>query len=218
MPQHLIRQICDEIDSLTKDEPVRTRQGSTFAVRNALERLPAARLIATSEAVRSHAAEHLPGGEQPHVVRAILFDKNSSANWKVPWHQDVTICVKERIETPGFGPWSTKAGVPHVQPPADVLARMITLRIALDDCDESNGPLLVLPGTHANGVLDRASIERAKAATQPVACTCRAGDAVLIRPLALHASSAAEVPHRRRILHLEFAASPLPGRLCWRTV
>jgi len=49
------------------------------------------------------------------VVQAILFDKTPDANWKVAWHQDLTIPVEARIETAGFGPWSGKDGVPHVQ-------------------------------------------------------------------------------------------------------
>ena len=37
----------------------------------------------------------------------------------------------------------------------------------------------------------------------------------MIRPLLLHASSAAESPRRRRVVHLEYAADPLPGGLDW---
>jgi hypothetical protein len=43
----------------------------------------------------------------------------SPAIWKVPWYQDVTITVQKRIETEGFGPWSMKADVLHVQLPSD---------------------------------------------------------------------------------------------------
>lgn len=148
-------------------------------------------------------------------MRAILFDKNPQANWKVPWHQDTTIAVRERVDEPGFGPWSVKAGVVHVQPPVHVLERMITLRIHLDDCDVDNGPLLVLPGSHAHGILSDEEIERWRAGTAPVACTGSRGSMVIMRPLLLHASSAAAAPRRRRILHLELAGDDLPGRLRW---
>jgi hypothetical protein len=37
-------------------------------------------------------------GKEAFAVRGILFDKTPDANWKVPWHQDVTIAVKERSE------------------------------------------------------------------------------------------------------------------------
>src|SRR5258708_10336185 len=56
-------------------------------------------------------------GQNAFAVRGLFFDKTQEANWKVPWHQDLTIVVKERLEVQGFGPWSIKEGVPHVQPP-----------------------------------------------------------------------------------------------------
>src|SRR5262245_7189469 len=80
-------------------------------------------------------------GPGAFVVRGLFFDKTPRANWKVSWHQDLTIAVRVRIEAPGFGPWSLKAGVVHVQPPAEILERMATVRLHLDDCSESNGPL-----------------------------------------------------------------------------
>jgi len=66
-------------------------------------------------------------------VRAILFDKNAKTNWSLAWHQDRTICVKQRIEVDGYGPWTTKGRMQHVAPPFDLLARMLTLRVHLDD-------------------------------------------------------------------------------------
>src|SRR5277367_2259152 len=81
-------------------------------------------------------------------VRSIFFDKTPEANWLVPWHQDLSIAVRERREIPSFGPWSVKNGTPHVQPPIELLENMITLRLHLDDCDESNGALRVIPGSH----------------------------------------------------------------------
>jgi hypothetical protein len=66
----------------------------------------------------------------------------------VPWHQDRTIVVRERIKVDGFGPWSIKDGLLHVAPPYDMLARMVTLRVHLDAVPESNAPLLIVPGSH----------------------------------------------------------------------
>jgi hypothetical protein len=61
--------------------------------------------------------------QEPVPVRAIYFDKSSEANWLVPWHQDLTLAVRTRVDVPGFGPWSTKDGVTHVQPPDGVVSR-----------------------------------------------------------------------------------------------
>ena len=67
-------------------------------------------------------ARLIPSGLQP--VRSILFDKTQDANWPVIWHQDLTIEVDRVVDLPGYGPWSTKNGVIHVQPPVGLLEAM----------------------------------------------------------------------------------------------
>ena len=152
------------------------------------------------------------------VVRALFFDKNAEANWKVAWHQDLTICVRERMDAAGFGPWSMKEGVPHVQPPVEILERMVTLRLHLDDCDQSNGALRVLPGSHLGGKLSAAAIENWRRGTPERVCATARGEVLAMRPLLLHASSATSEPRHRRVLHLDFAGEELPGGLRWRTM
>ncbi len=191
------------------DGPTHRRPGG---VRNVLA-VSAVAAVVASPAVRAWVEPILGPAAVP--VRGILFDKTPGANWLVPWRQDVTVAVRARAEVPGWGPWSVKAGVPHVRPPAAVLASMLTVRVHLDDCDEANGPLRVLPGSHRAGVLDAAAVERWRADTAAVACTTTAGGAVVIRPLLLHASSAATRPRHRRVLHVEFAAGPLDNGLEW---
>jgi len=84
-------------------------------------------------------------------VRAILFDKSTEKNWSLGWHQDRTIAVKRRIDADGFGPWSIKSGMVHVEPPFDLLAGMVTVRVHLDAVPGTNGPLLIAPGSHRRG-------------------------------------------------------------------
>lgn len=72
-------------------------------------------------------------GAAARPVRAILFDKTADNNWAVPWHQDRTIAVRARHDVPGFGPWSLKAGVVHVEPPFEIIEGMITIRAHLDE-------------------------------------------------------------------------------------
>ena len=143
-------------------------------------------------------------------VRGILFDKLPGANWLVAWHQDLTICVKREIDTPGYGPWSVKHGVPHVQPPVSLLNQMTTIRLHLDPTDASNGALKVLAGSHLHGRLDADAIAGWRERTAEVTCEAEPGDALLMKPLLLHASSKAESPSHRRVIHLEFAP---PGAL-----
>lgn len=155
------------------------------------------------------------GRMAPIPVRSIFFDKTPESNWLVPWHQDLSIAVKERIDYPGYGPWSMKDGVPHVQPPAEILEAMVTIRLHLDDCDESNGALRVIPGSHRLGRLNAAHIAELRLQEKEVACSVRTGDALLMHPLLLHASTEALAPAHRRVIHLEYAACSLPDGLVW---
>lgn len=189
--------------------------GGVYAMRNVLQ-IDAVRDFAQSQAVRSVLAPIL--GDEFLAVRGILFDKTPGANWKVGWHQDLSIAVREKVDAPGFGPWSQKAGVAHVQPPREVLEAMLTLRLHLDACDESNGPLRVLPDSHTQGKMAPHEIAAFRQKTEPEICVCPRGGALLMRPLLLHASSPATSPHHRRVLHIEFAALPLPHGLEWNSL
>src|ERR1700735_2606829 len=92
-------------------------------------------------------------GKNAFPYHATLFDKSSDANWLVAWHQDTALPLRERRDTPGWGPWSLKDGVVYAHAPASVLRQILALRIHLDDSNADNGPLRVLPGTHTEGVL-----------------------------------------------------------------
>src|SRR5262245_60557100 len=75
-----------------------------------------------------------------YAVRILHFDKTPAINWAVPWHRDRTIAVAARVEMPGYGPWSMKAGVHHVEPPGSILHAIVSLRLHLDDSCHDNGP------------------------------------------------------------------------------
>jgi hypothetical protein len=208
-------QIAALIAALERPRPAdatRRRGGRVYALRNLLS-VPAVRALAESQPIGSIVAPVV--GPRWRCVRGILFDKMPGANWKVAWHQDLSIAVRRRVDVPGFGPWSVKAGVTHVQPPAGLLARLLTVRVHLDDCGPDNGPLKVLPGSHARGVLTPAEVSRWPRDAAPVDCTAAAGAAVVMRPLLLHASSSATRPGHRRVIHLEYAGEELPGGLEW---
>jgi Phytanoyl-CoA dioxygenase (PhyH) len=181
-------------------------------IRNLLELVPSVRNLAQSPEIRSLVEPIL--GNCARVVRGIFFDKQPTANWKVPWHQDLTIAVKNRLEIPDFHPWSVKVGIHHVQPPVAILEQMLTVRIHLDLTDESNGALKVIPGSHRHGKLTALEIERWKQ-SPAISCNCQAGGILLMRPLLLHASSMAISPSHRRVIHLEYASQPLPSGLEW---
>jgi ectoine hydroxylase-related dioxygenase (phytanoyl-CoA dioxygenase family) len=139
--------------------------------------------------------------------RATLFDKSSTRNWLVPWHQDTALPLLERADVPGWDPWSMKAGITYAHAPAAALSRVLALRLHFDDSREDNGPLRVLPGTHAFGVLSEVDIERLVREIPPVGCLVASGGIIAMRPLLLHASSKAETDRPRRVLHIEYVDS-----------
>ena len=183
-------------------------------VRDVMDRIPKLRDTADNIRVREIVAKIL--GPDAFVVRATLFDKTGDANWKVPWHQDVTIAVDSRRDTEGYGRWSVKEDVIHVQPPSQVLERMLTVRIHLDPCPATNGALRVQPGTHRLGRLNQNNVEVHIDETRAVICVAEAGEALVMRPLLLHASSPSITPAHRRVLHFDFAVGNLDNGLAWR--
>ncbi len=152
-----------EVDALSAGIAAASGQAAVqsndvYAIRNLLDVCAAVRALVGSPPLRSLVEPLL--GPSASCVKGILFDKTAAANWRVPWHQDRTIAVRGHVAAPGYGPWSRKAGVLHVQPPVDILERMLTVRLHLDDCGVANGPLRVLAGSHRVGLLGRDAIQR----------------------------------------------------------
>lgn len=191
------------------------RGGQTYGARNLLH-LAKVRAVPAEPKIASSLRALL--GPAFLAVRGLFFDKMEGANWPVPWHQDLSLAVRERHDLPGWSNWTVKRGVTHVQPPAEILSRMVTMRLHLDDCPAANGPLRLIPESHRRGVLGRNQIA-AEVKKQPEIVLAGAGDVLFMRPLVLHASSPAQTPHHRRVLHLEFApVGLLPDELDWAEV
>src|SRR6266478_4974077 len=182
-----------------------------YPERNLLS-VPSVQALAISKPVREIMAAVL--GPECFAVRGIFFNKTQTSNWKVVWHQDLTIAVCERRDVSGFGPWTMKAGVLHVQPPVEVLREILAIRLHLDESGLGNGPLRVIAGSHRAGRLSAEEIARSEKGNC-VTCVVPRGGALLMRPLLIHASSACVIPKPRRVIHLEFAATELPHGLEW---
>jgi hypothetical protein len=168
-------------------------------------------------AVRFMRDERLSGILPTEVIpiQCTLFVKSKESNWLVSLHQDLSIPVAERIDSPGFQGWSEKEGEVFVQPPVSVLDSVLALRLHLDDCKERNGALRVVPGSHRLGRLTAAESIRAKDERGEVCVEVRRGGAMLMKPLLLHASSKVPIDSVRRVLHFVFAPPKLPGTLRW---
>jgi ectoine hydroxylase-related dioxygenase (phytanoyl-CoA dioxygenase family) len=185
---------------ITHLAPRRSRAG----VRHALGLSPIA-AVAREQHMISLAREVL--GPDAFPFRATLFDKSPAANWLVVWHQDTALPLQERVELPGWGPWSLKEGIQYAHAPAAALNAVLALRVSLDDSTAENGPLRVLPRTHNLGVLSDDSIHDLSTRIQPVDCVVPKGGVAAMRPLVVHASSKSQTQMPRRVLHIEYAAS-----------
>jgi ectoine hydroxylase-related dioxygenase (phytanoyl-CoA dioxygenase family) len=201
-----IHNLSSEIEKLFTTIPpagIRALADKVFAIRP----------LAQSRAVRDLIEPIL--GVDARMVRSILFSKNEQANWHVAWHQDLAIAVKVKADLSGYTNWSLKEGVVHVQPPIEILQRMLTIRLHLDDADETNGALWVSPGTHRMGRLAASEAATVAAQNGKHLCSVNAGDALLFRPMLLHASRKSTSNRPRRVIHLEYAAADLPEPLVW---
>lgn len=157
----------------------------------------------------------LPADAQ--AVQCTYFEKTADRNWLVAPHQDLSVPVAQQVAAPGWQGWSAKEGHWFVQPPATWLAHMVAVRLHLDDCGPSDGPLRVLPGTHTQGRLSPTSMATLRQQGTETVCTAPAGAALLMRPLLVHASSKSTGTSRRRVLHFAFGPATLPHGLRWHT-
>lgn len=148
-------------------------------------------------------------------VRVLAFDKTPETNWHLGWHQDRVIAVKHRKATSWNGTWTTKAGVPHVVAPADVLRSMYSLRLHLDDCPADNGALKVVPGSWSAGRLRDAEVREVAGKGPFATCEAAAGDVLAMKALTVHGSDAALKPSHRRVLHVDYCTCTLPDGLDW---
>lgn len=152
-----------------------------------------------------------------HVAaQCTYFEKSISRNWLVPIHQDLSIPVSTYVPSSQLQGWSEKEGALFVQPPVGVLQNLIAVRLHLDPCGQSDGPLQVVPRTHERGRIDSEAAVRCRRTGPVVTCTLDQGDALVMRPLLLHASSKATGTSMRRVLHFLFGPRSLPYGLQWQ--
>jgi hypothetical protein len=191
---------CDRLLAGLEENVTRSRAGARH-----LMSLSAVAKLARDERLLSHARSALGGQAVP--FRATLFEKSARSNWLVPWHQDTALPLVSHVDSPEWGPWSTKEGVLYAHAPTWALQRIVALRVHLDACQAESGPLRVVPGSHGYGVLTDEQVLRIAHAQRAFECLVGRGGVLVMRPLVIHASSKAISTRPRRVLHIEYAAS-----------
>jgi ectoine hydroxylase-related dioxygenase (phytanoyl-CoA dioxygenase family) len=149
------------------------------------------------------------------AVQCTLFEKSPESNWLVAFHQDLSIPVAARVESDACTGWSEKDGLTFVQPPVDVLAQMLAVRVQIDESAGRDGALRVIPGSHRNGKVPSGDVASIRAKQGEVSCEVERGGALVLRPLLIHASSKITGARPRRVLHFLFGPASLPHGLRW---
>jgi hypothetical protein len=154
-------------------------------------------------------------GSAVRAVQCTAFAKTPERNWLVGLHQDLSLpanalCDSADIDADADADASAaKEGLRFTQPPPAILEQLVAVRLHLDDCGAADGPLRVVPGSHRDGILDHAAALARRAEHGEVACLLQRGDALVFRPLLLHASSKSTSGRRRGVLHFLFAPASL---------
>ena len=208
-----VQRIIDKLERAiaADDESSIKSRGKVYAARNLIDSIPDIQSCFSAASLVELLTEDLSA--RFGLVRVLYFDKPSGRSWYLPWHKDLTIAVKDNtLPTKHFSKPTRKAGVDHVEASEQLLENMLTLRIHLDDVTTSNGPLEVIPGSHASGKAVQSTEHEA------VKILVNAGDVLAMRPMISHASGHTDPKGnlRRRILHLEFSATEqLPDGYQW---
>lgn len=209
--QGVIDAMLAVINNTDTSGPLFRKTNDLFAIRRFLQTVPDIRPLIFTSPLQSLLEGIFGDGYFP--VKSIYFDKPGQSNWFVAWHQDLTISVAEKLAVPGYGPWTIKPAQYAVQPPVELLENNFTIRIHLDDTDEHNGALKVIPGSHRKGIHRADTIDRNM--TPDVSCNVRKGGIMIMRPLLMHASGRSSNGHNRRVIHIEFSNQTLAGGLRW---
>ncbi len=203
-----IKQVIEQSD---KSKETFRKSADLFAIRQFLKELPDAANHILNDCLINTIRKIF--GQDYFITKSIYFDKPGASNWYVAYHQDLTISVDNKIETEGFGPWTNKQNQFAVQPPLAFLENNFTVRIHLDETNEDNGALKVIPGSHKKGIWRADKIDFNL--QEEKICAVPAGGIMLMHPLLMHASGRTINNKQRRVIHIEFSNKKLPENLNW---
>ncbi|WP_345766350.1 MULTISPECIES: phytanoyl-CoA dioxygenase family protein [Chryseobacterium] len=206
-----IEKISEVIQNIDTSKETFRKSEDLFAIRQFLKEVPGVQDLIFNEKMKTMIREIF--GDRYFVVKSIYFDKPETSNWYVAYHQDLTISVDQKKPLEGFGPWTTKQNQFAVQPPLEDLENIYTIRIHLDDTDENNGALKVIPGSQTKGIYRPETIDWTTE-TEAI-CPVESGGIMIMKPLILHGSNRTTNGKRRRVIHIEFSDRELPDGLNW---
>jgi ectoine hydroxylase-related dioxygenase (phytanoyl-CoA dioxygenase family) len=206
-----IETILEFIKSADTTKSTFRKSADLFAIRQFLKEFPGLQTLIFNDKLRATINNLL--GDNYFVVKSIYFDKPQKSNWFVSYHQDLTISVDKKVDIASYGPWTVKQNQFAVQPPLDILNSIYTIRIHLDNTDENNGALKVIPQSHLKGIYRPETVDWTK--ENETVCSVAKGGIMLMRPLLLHSSSRTTNNNQRRVIHIELSNADLDAQLNW---
>lgn len=206
-----INQIINVINAIDTSKETFRKSEDLFAIRQFLKEVPESHQFLFNDNIKKIINEIF--GDNYFVVKSIYFDKPEKSNWYVSYHQDLTISVDKKLDINGFGPWTTKQNQFAVHPPIDYLKNIFTIRIHLDDTNENNGALKVVPNSHSKEIYRPETINW-NVETEEI-CSVKKGGIMIMKPLILHGSNRTTNHQKRRVIHIEFSNMELPEDITW---
>lgn len=206
-----INSILHKIENADSQNDTFRKSSDLFAIRQILKEIPEINPIIFNENLRNLIHEFI--GNDYFIVKSIHFDKPETSNWYVAYHQDLTISVDKKVELENFNFWTKKQNQFAVQPPIEILENIVTIRIHLDETNEQNGALKVIPKSNSKKIYRPETIDWST--EKEVSCNVEKGGVMLMKPLLLHASGRTTNNQKRRVIHIELSNFNLPNEINW---
>jgi len=203
--------IVKAINNIDSSGAAFRKTSDLYAIRRFIKEVPAIGPLVFNHSLQTIIDQFF--GKDYFLVKSIYFDKPGQSNWFVAYHQDLTISVDQKMQLEGYEQWTVKNDQFAVQPPVSLLENIFTIRIHLDDTDENNGALKIVPGSHRKGIYRPETIDWSR--EKEVICSIARGGVMIMQPLLLHASNRTINNNKRRVIHLEFSNQQLPNGLQW---
>lgn len=185
------------------------REGKSYAIRQLINKQPEILEVLFKEKDFKELYAKLCG-KGYFLTKAIYFNKPAMSNWFVGYHQDLSISAKEKQTQKDYVQWTYKEKQWGVIPSEDILKNTITLRVHLDDTNETNGALQVIPKSHLKGIIRIDEHFKKEELGEEVLCKVEKGAVMLMKPLLLHASQRSMSTSDRSVIHLEFCNQEIP--------
>jgi len=206
-----LARIISVIENIEVSGDTFRKSADLFAIRQFLKEVPGTLPLLLNDTLKEVISSVF--GNDYFVVKSIYFYKPEASNWFVAYHQDLTISVDRKVEINNYGPWTVKQNQFAVQPALSILENIYTIRIHLDETNQDNGALKVIPNSHSKQIYRPETIDW-DTETEAI-CNVNKGGIMMMKPLLLHSSGRTANNSRRRVIHIEFSSAQLPEPLQW---